>query len=114
MPQPVASDTCKNDGCTAPVKRNRIGRKMGYCPDHWAANAIRRPVGSRSVSNQGYITIKLEDGRIIPEHRAVMEQHLGRRLNSTEVVHHVNGVRDDNRIENLELWYSPQPYGQRV
>ena len=43
-----------------------------------------------------------------------MEQKLGRRLLPTETVHHVNGDRQDNRIENLELWSSFQPTGQRV
>ena len=43
-----------------------------------------------------------------------MEQHIGRPLLAHENVHHLNGDRKDNRIENLELWETSQPYGQRV
>jgi hypothetical protein len=52
-------------------------------------------------------------GREISQHRYVMQQVLGRDLLPGENVHHKNGIRDDNRPENLELWVTFQPKGQR-
>lgn len=43
-----------------------------------------------------------------------MEDHLGRRLGPDESIHHLNGVRDDSRLTNLELWVKPQPIGIRA
>ena len=69
--------------------------------------------GAGTVNRKGYRHIG-RNRRQIPEHRIVMEEVLGRALAPGENVHHRNGVKDDNRPENLELWYIGQPAGQRV
>lgn len=68
--------------------------------------------GYRAVNNNGYVVLRCR-GVTILEHRKVMEEKLGREMLPGETVHHKNGVRTDNRPENLELWVSTRS-GQRV
>lgn len=62
--------------------------------------------GGRVKLKTGYIYIYQEPGKYVMEHRIVYEKAIGRSLKKSEVVHHKNGIKDDNRVENLEVMES--------
>ena len=66
--------------------------------------------GGRYIDDNGYVNILCKghpgadkDGYVF-EHRLIMEKHLGRYLTNNEHTHHINRIRDDNRIKNLQLY----------
>lgn len=91
----------------------------GYCHSHyWALYkhgdpAKRKPPSAGHLDSCGYRLVRVAPNVWKKEHRLVMEETLGRPLYPGESVHHINGVRTDNRPDNLELWVSTQPAGQR-
>jgi len=76
--------------------------------------------GGRSVNSHGYVLVyapnfsKPGKNGVALEHRVVMENSLGRPLTESESVHHINGIRDDNRIENLQLRQGKHGRGTRM
>lgn len=118
---------CTVEGCEAKHRSN------GYCQRHYMrfwkngdpgpVESTRRWRPERVVSpRDGYARVRAhghpraDKAGMVLEHIVVMEQKLGRPLDwqAGEQAHHINGVKDDNRPENLELWVTSQPRGQRV
>lgn len=119
-------DTCPWPNCLDKVAVDVRGRSRGYCAEHKALDTSFRASGGtdratyqrreRWLTHDGYVALFSPDHKPgwVKEHRVVMERKLGRPLVKGESVHHINGIRHDNRPENLELWLGAIRYGQRA
>ena len=105
---------CLIDDCHAPASTQGLCKKhYRRVERHGDPNTLLHAPSGAGYVQDGYRAIQI-NGRKMMEHRIIMEQMIGRALVKGENVHHINGVRDDNRPENLELWVSSQPSGQRI
>lgn len=84
-PQKITTKCCSKK-CVWVLRK----KLSGYKPGSWKEN--------------GYVVIYQGSGKGIKEHIKIMEEHIGRKIDrKNENVHHINGIRDDNRLENLQL-----------
>ena len=119
------NSSCRVEGCKRPAAKRQLceshAARMRKFGDVQADKPVREVSGTGYV-NRGYLVVPVPPhlrhlsagDSSTTEHRLVMARHLGRALRPDESVHHKNGNRLDNRLENLELWSRWQPSGQRT
>lgn len=118
VPDCVWATWAKSNFCERHCRSLSTAEKRALVPSYRNKDALRKPLLSSFRDRDGYVRLRLgsRTGRRAPssvfEHTLVVERFLGRPLQEGESVHHINGVRDDNRLENLQV-LRRHPGGQR-
>jgi hypothetical protein len=123
----TSTPICSEPGCTEPAWQGATPHGRAYyrsiCLNHWAdrnREGIHQRTGYRSTEDgaqyletDGYVRVR-RNGAWVKRSRAILEGIIGRPLRPGETAHHRNGVRHDDRPENLELWVGPVRAGVRA
>lgn len=97
------------DGVRMAAKKGRLSGNKGVgrtFTDEWKSNISKATKGKGagiSKKPNGYLEFTMGENKGRSEHVVIMESHINRRIKSWECVHHKNGIRDDNSIDNLQL-----------
>lgn len=97
----IERSTKKCNKCGVEFKPRRKTSK--FCSNRCRSQDRKGQMKTGFWFENGYKIIYTEDGKGIKEHRKIMEDYLGRELKEDEVVHHINGIKIDNRIDNLQV-----------
>ena len=118
--RPACRQKVRRDSCACGALKTRRAKtclkcraEAGASNGNWRGGTVKHRAGYVLRRVPSHPKAKTANGHIL-EHGLVMEELLGRYLRDGENVHHKNGVKDDNRPENLELWIRPQPSGMRA
>lgn len=124
--QPLLEDgLCSN--CRGHVKKGRLKRGTPEFTARFSGSGNNGWKGGRHVDAMGYVWLRIGTGdpigqemltsrskRYVQEHRLVMARFIGRPLDRSETVHHRNGTKADNRLENLKLFSSSSEHARQV
>lgn len=110
----VACSTCGNKKTPKAKVCKKCSQNNGKSNNHWKGGKTKHNKGYALVFCPNHPRVKNRSNSYVMEHILVMEGLLNRYLFKHEQVHHKNGIKNDNRPENLELWTKNHPVGSRV